>query len=184
MRINTHLKGKHQRLWQACAVLPELLLFAHMMHGSRRNFRQRAKVFRAAPMRFKDHKSQDARVPFHANFTFEPLHNKTNKMVSLGICPVWSESSLSAWRNIGPFTTYWAHSEDWSDWADAQADLILCSANMPFCWFCHAAAHVCFLPGSERTRGRLTMAGLHPVWLMNSFGHSLDCFLVSKSFHG
>ena len=38
--------------------------------------------------------------------------------ISLGIHPVWSESSLSAWRNIGPLTTYWAHSEDWSDWAD------------------------------------------------------------------
>ena len=31
--------------------------------------------------------------------------------ISLGICPVWSESLLSAWRNIGPLTTYWAHSE-------------------------------------------------------------------------
>ena len=27
--------------------------------------------------------------------------------ISLGIRPVWSESSLSAWRNIGPLTTYW-----------------------------------------------------------------------------
>ena len=32
--------------------------------------------------------------------------------ISLGICPVWSESSLSAWRNLGPLATYWAHSED------------------------------------------------------------------------
>ena len=39
--------------------------------------------------------------------------------ISLGICPVWSESSLSAWRNIGPLAPYWAHREDWSDWADA-----------------------------------------------------------------
>ena len=31
---------------------------------------------------------------------------------ALGIHPVWSESSLSAWRNIGPLTTYSAHSED------------------------------------------------------------------------
>ena len=29
----------------------------------------------------------------------------------------------------------------WSDWADAQADLSLRMAHMPFCWFCHAAAH-------------------------------------------
>ena len=39
---------------------------------------------------------------------------------------VWSESSLSEWRNIGPLSTYWAHSEDWSDSADALADLSLC----------------------------------------------------------
>ena len=32
--------------------------------------------------------------------------------ISLGICPVGSESLLSAWRNIGPLTTFWAHSEN------------------------------------------------------------------------
>ena len=52
--------------------------------------------------------------------TFEPPHDKTNKMtgrpvktqISLGVRPVWSESSLSAWRNIGSLVTHWAHSED------------------------------------------------------------------------
>ena len=32
--------------------------------------------------------------------------------VSLGIRPVWSESSLSAWRKLGSLATHWAHSED------------------------------------------------------------------------
>ena len=32
--------------------------------------------------------------------------------ISLGIRPVWSESSLSAWRNLGSLSTHWAHSED------------------------------------------------------------------------
>ena len=32
--------------------------------------------------------------------------------ISLGICPVWSESSLSAWRNLGSLATHWGHSED------------------------------------------------------------------------
>ena len=45
--------------------------------------------------------------------------------ISLGIRPVWSESSLSAWRKLGLLATHWAHSEDWSDWVDAQADLSL-----------------------------------------------------------
>ena len=39
--------------------------------------------------------------------TVRPAKTQT----SLGTHPVWSETSLSAWRNIGPLTTYWAHSE-------------------------------------------------------------------------
>ena len=50
----------------------------------------------------------------------EPQHDKTNKMIarpaktqmSLGIHPVWSESSLSAWRKLGSLATHSAHSED------------------------------------------------------------------------
>ena len=34
-----------------------------------------------------------------------------NTQISLGIRPVWSESSLSAWRIIGSLATYWVHSE-------------------------------------------------------------------------
>ena len=53
-------------------------------------------------------------------FQFEPRHNKTNEMavrqaktqISLGIRPVWSESSLSAWRKLGSLATHWAHSEN------------------------------------------------------------------------
>ena len=56
--------------------------------------------------------------------------------------PVWSESSLSAWRKLGSLTTHWAHSKDWSDWADAQAYLSHRWADMSFCWFCHEAAHL------------------------------------------
>ena len=52
--------------------------------------------------------------------TFEPRHDQTNKVtvrpaktqISLGIRPVWSESSLSAWRKLGSLTTHWARSED------------------------------------------------------------------------
>ena len=52
--------------------------------------------------------------------TFEPPHDKTNKMtvrpaktqISLGIRPVWSESSLSTRRKHGSLATHWAHSED------------------------------------------------------------------------
>ena len=50
----------------------------------------------------------------------EPQHDKTNKVnvrpaktqISLGIRPVWSESSLYAWRKLGSLATHWAQSED------------------------------------------------------------------------
>ena len=62
--------------------------------------------------------------PFHQQLLYaliyEPRHDKTNKMsvrpaknhISLGIHPVWSESLLSAERNLGSLATHWMHSED------------------------------------------------------------------------
>ena len=66
--------------------------------------------------------------------------------ISLGIRPVWSEYSLSPWRNIKSLATHWAHSED-SDqtgrmgirpvWSESSL-----GAHWSFCWFCHVPAHV------------------------------------------
>ena len=64
---------------------------------------------------------------------FEPRHDRTNKMtvcsaktqVSLGMHPGWSESSLCAQWVAKDRRFLQADSEDWSDWADAQADLSL-----------------------------------------------------------
>ena len=50
----------------------------------------------------------------------EPRRDKTymvsvrpaKTQISLGIRPVWSESSLSAWRKLGSLATHWVHSED------------------------------------------------------------------------
>ena len=49
----------------------------------------------------------------------EPTQGKTNNVavrpaktrIILGIRPVWSESSLSAWRKLGSLASHWAHSE-------------------------------------------------------------------------
>ena len=59
--------------------------------------------------------------------------------ISLGTLPVWSESSLSTWRKLGSEATHWMHSEDWSDWADANADLSLRWAHI-----CRALAQIHF----------------------------------------
>ena len=83
---------------------------------------------------------------------FEPPHDKSNKMtvhpaksqISLGIRPIWSESLLCAqWVAKDPSFLH-ADSKDWPDWGVAQADLSLRWAHMPFCWFCHDAAHFFF----------------------------------------
>ena len=39
-------------------------------------------------------------------------HVLTKTRISLGIRPVWSESSLCAWRKFGALATHWTHSED------------------------------------------------------------------------
>ena len=64
--------------------------------------------------------------------------------ISLGICPVWSESLLCAWRNTGPLTTCWAHSKD-SDqtgWCPSWSESF--AGYTSFCWFNHATALVVF----------------------------------------
>ena len=89
-----------------------------------------------------------------SKFIHEPPHDKTNNVavrpaktqISLGIRPVWSESSLSAWRKLGSLATQLsAQRRFWSDWADAQADLSLLWVHKSFCWFCHELAHVWIL---------------------------------------
>ena len=45
------------------------------------------------------------------------------------------QSSLYAWRKLGSLATHRAHSEDWSEWADAQADLSLRWAHSHFVVF-------------------------------------------------
>ena len=51
--------------------------------------------------------------------------------ISLCICPVWSESLLSAWRKLGSLATHWA-----------QAKTLVRLGALSFCWFCHEAAHL------------------------------------------
>ena len=56
-------------------------------------------------------------------FFFNKLLRKTQ--ISLGIRPLWSESLLCAQWVAKDSVLLQADSEDWSDWADAQADLSL-----------------------------------------------------------
>ena len=92
--------------------------------------------------------------------------------ISLGICPVWSESSLSTWRKLGSLATHWAHSED-SD----QADLSLRWAHRSFCWFCHKAAQFWLCHSLENISLFILL-----LWIMgNIMRITRRCTLISLS---
>ena len=52
----------------------------------------------------------------------------------------------------------------WSDWANAQADLSLRWAHMPFCWFCHNVAHLFSILVISGMKHFIT-ASLTIIWL-------------------
>ena len=95
----------------------------------------------------------------------EPRHDKTNKVtaktqISLGIRPVWSDSSLSAWRKLGSLATHWAHSKDWS----AQADLSLRWAHTHFVGFVMSRLSLLLFYRRHRSHASLSASCLcqHP----------------------
>ena len=83
------------------------------------------------------------------NFTFIPmpylLYSSCNtSCTSCNSLELWATS----WQNqqndcvprkLGSLATQWAHSKDWSDWAEV--DLSLCWAHRSVCWFCHVTAY-------------------------------------------
>ena len=86
--------------------------------------------------------------------------------ISLGIHPVWSASSFAvrlkqAWVLGYPLS---AQRRVRSDWADTQADLSLRWAHMPFCWFCHDAAHLIF---SSVTGLNCLSENTNCIWVIN-----------------
>ena len=90
-------------------------------------------------------------IHFYQEFHIhEPRHDKTNKMsvrpaktqISLGIRPVWSESSLSAWRNLGSLASHWAQAktliglDGCLGWSESSL------GAHTFCWVCGVVDHI------------------------------------------
>ena len=90
------------------------------------------------------------RVSVMPSMKNEPPHDKTNKVsvrpaktqISLGIRPVWSESSLSAWRNLGSLANHWAQTKTLirlggcPGWSESSLDA------HSFCWLCRVVAQI------------------------------------------
>ena len=85
--------------------------------------------------------------------------------ISLGICPVWSESSLSAWRKLGSLTTHWAHYKD-SDQTGQMPKLI-----------CVFAGCTCHFVGFVTRRLKCQIFAYQLLYLV--FEHGLHDDLVS-----
>ena len=67
----------------------------------------------------------------------------------------------------------------WSDWADAQADLRLRWAHMPFCWFCHEATQLCFSVFlTTWTIKRISLSEAHLISHLNGHLHIPEIFFV------
>ena len=84
---------------------------------------------------------------------FQPGHDKTNKMACapsensdqpghrpslIRVFAIGMKKALVFLYLLSPKRRLW------SDRADAQVDLSLCWAHMPFVWFCHVLAHFIF----------------------------------------
>ena len=83
------------------------------------------------------HNRMSRRVTKPTNWHVHPAKTQ----ISLGIRPVWSESSLCAqWVAKDPSFLH-ADSED-SDQTGQMPRLIWVWAHMPFCWFCHETAQI------------------------------------------
>ena len=86
--------------------------------------------------------------------SIEPRHDKTSNVavrpaktqISLGLRPVWSESSLSAWRNLRFLATHWAQA---------------------FCWFCHVVAQILSSFSAPNIDTDLTHAST-PSWTLRT----------------
>ena len=78
--------------------------------------------------------------------------------ISLCIRLVWSVFAVRSMGRWGPNDSSCGQRRLWSNWADAQADQCLRWAQWPFCWFCHAAAHVYIAAEFLESRASLTAA--------------------------
>ena len=80
----------------------------------------------------------------------------------------------SVWKRFGSIATFKVHSEDQSDWADAQVDVSFRWTHRSFCWFYQAQAHMhlSVFPSSEITLGNWTNL---KIWGLIPFLYIRNC---------
>ena len=116
--------------------------------------------------------------PIHEKRLFEPRRVKTNKMsvrlAKIQISPVWSESSLSAWRNLGSLATHWAHIPRLI-WVFAGRTLILVCFVLS--WL---ICHMCHKGRTTKAQTSLRMRAVSPE--LSLFEHTkMELISVSRA---
>ena len=117
----------------------------------------------------------------------EPPHDKTNNVavrpaktqISLDIRPVWSESSLSAWRKLVSLATHWAQSKTLirlggcPGWSESSLGALIF-------WFCHEVAQITLSETSCRentTKFTKLYIELHAFLYHQNINHTKEiCF--------
>ena len=103
--------------------------------------------------------------PCHGNNFFIENFRKLSfnyHLIPSSLIRVFNVCMKKAWVLSYPLST---QQRLWSDWADAQADLRLRWAHMPFCWFCDEAAHFLMIAGYGTCRNWISQ------WPKASFNH-------------
>ena len=151
-----YLSGEQQRRWSDCVDAQadlRLLLFAYAI---RHVFSWPGSIYMSQKCaKWQIIYQNTDNQPFYrstnlSNYVFEPPHDKTNivtmrpakTQISLGVRPVWSESSLCA-QWVAKDQSFFMRTETtlirlcgrpgWSESSQGAQSL---------CWFCHEAAHL------------------------------------------
>ena len=121
-------------------------------------------------------KNEAATLP---QLSFEPWHDKTNKMsvrpakslISLGICPIWSVFAVRMKKAWVLSYLLSAQRRLWLDWADAQADLRLRWAHSHFVGFVMSG----LIFTSEGAKSRAKCVFFFPSELQNNKTNKMTC---------
>ena len=126
----------------------------------------------------------------HCN-VYETVHDKPAKwhvrpaktQISLGICPVWSESLLSTWRKLGSLATQWVHSKD-SDQIGRMPSLIRVFAGCTCRFVALVMRWLMYIYMSCKMR-KCTIRHMHPTNVSMQSGQStLSTLRVAKDITG
>ena len=105
--------------------------------------------------------------------------------ISLGIRPVWSESSLFAWRKLGSLATIKRTAKTLIRLGSAQADLSLRWAHWPHCLFCHEAAHFSIkfsIPLQQNKYTKHDRFQINILWTIHWYTYGLYFYKFNLSF--